>query len=121
MSKRTEEDYLRDILEASRRIFSYTESMNYEDFLRDIKTQDAVMRNIEIIGEATKNISAEIRIEHREIPWKSLAGMRDKLIHDYFGVNIDIVWGVLAGDLPKLVDQIGQILSNSDENKKQNG
>ena len=110
MSKRPEEDFLKDILEGARRILFYTKNMEYEVFLEDLKTQDAVVRNIEIIGEATKNLSEEFRKKHTEVPWKSISGMRDKLIHDYFGVNVDIVWGVVREDLPKLVDQINQIL-----------
>jgi uncharacterized protein with HEPN domain len=65
--------------------------MRSADFFVDIKTQDAVVRNLEIIGEATKNLSDEIRSNHPEVPWKNLAGMRDRLIHQYFGVNLDIV------------------------------
>lgn len=76
MSKRTEDDYLSDILEASKRILSYTENMDYEGFLEDLKTQDAVVRNLEIIGEATKNISAEFRALYKEIPWKNIASTK---------------------------------------------
>ncbi len=114
MSKRKSEDFLKDILEAARRVSVYSDKLVYNDFLNDIKTQDAVVRNIEIIGEATKNLSDDFRELHPTIPWKNLAGMRDKLIHDYFGVNIDIVWGVLTEDLPKLVKQIEIILAKSE-------
>ena len=115
MSKRTEEDLLKDILEGARRILLYTENMDYDAFLEDLKTQDAVIRNLEIIGEASKNLSAEFRNKYTKIPWKSIAGMRDKLIHDYFGINIDIVWGVVTEDLSRLVNQISQILSTIDD------
>ncbi|MEW6679932.1 MAG: HepT-like ribonuclease domain-containing protein [bacterium] len=66
--------------------------MSYKEFLEDIKTQDAVVRNLEIIGEAAKNISEELKKKYPRIQWKDLAGVRDKLIHHYFGVNFDIVW-----------------------------
>ncbi|MGK7893247.1 MAG: DUF86 domain-containing protein [Xenococcus sp. (in: cyanobacteria)] len=115
MSKRTEEDLLKDILEGARRIILYTENMEYDAFLEDIKTQDAVIRNLEIIGEASKNLSEKFRKTHTEVPWKSISGMRDKLIHDYFGINVDIVWGVVTEDLDILVNQISQILSNIDQ------
>ncbi|WP_456420003.1 HepT-like ribonuclease domain-containing protein [Methanocaldococcus infernus] len=80
-----------DILEAINRIKIYTKGMDYEKFLSDIKTQDAVIRNIEIIGEAVKLLSPQIKEKYNNIPWKNIAGMRDKLIHSYFGVNLDIV------------------------------
>lgn len=95
-----------------RRTTSYTEKLTYEDFLEDIKTQDAVIRNIEIIGEATKNISEELRNKYPEIPWKGLAGMRDKLTHHYFGVNLDIVWNVVKEELPEIILQIEEIIEN---------
>ncbi|HQR35135.1 MAG TPA: DUF86 domain-containing protein [Blastocatellia bacterium] len=81
MSERSDRDFVQDIQEASRRIAAYTAQISYEDFLADTKTQDAVVRNLEIIGEATKNLSEDLRNQHSEIPWKSLAGMRDKVIH----------------------------------------
>ena len=114
MSKRTEEDLLQDILEGARRILLYTENMDYDAFLEDLKTQDAVIRNLEIIGEASKNLSEEFQKTQTEVPWKSISGMRDKLIHDYFGVNVDIVWGVVTEDLSRLVNQISQIISTID-------
>ena len=111
MSKRTEEAFLFDILEASQRIRLYIEGMIYADFLADLKTQDSVIRNIEIIGEAVKNISSKLRAEHNHIAWKAMAGMRDRLIHEYFGVNVDIVWGVATEDIPLLMQEVNKILS----------
>ncbi|TYT75825.1 HepT-like ribonuclease domain-containing protein [Desulfobotulus mexicanus] len=110
MSKRNEEDFLLDIMEASRRILSYTQGVDYTSFMEDLKTQDSVIRNLEIIGEAVKNLSKEFRAQHDHIPWKSMSGMRDRLIHDYFGVNLDIVWGVISEDLPILFEKIGKIV-----------
>lgn len=112
MSERIDKDFLSDIKEAVRRTTSYTEKLTYEDFLEDIKTQDAVIRNIEIIGEATKNISEELRNKYPKIPWKGLAGMRDKLTHHYFGVNLDIVWSVVKEELPEIILQIEEIIEN---------
>ncbi|MBI3943611.1 MAG: DUF86 domain-containing protein [Chloroflexi bacterium] len=109
MSERTDVDYLGDIQEAIRRIATYTAGMTYESFLADIKTQDAVIRNLEIIGEAAKNLSAELVRKHSNIPWKSMAGVRDRLIHHYFGINFDIVWRIVTQELPIVSAQIEEI------------
>ena len=102
MSKRGDIEFLIDIDEAIRRIEFYAQDTNYENFLEDIKTQDAVIRNLEIIGEAAKNITDKLKEKHPQILWKDLAGIRDKLIHHYFGVNLEIVWTVIDEDLPQL-------------------
>jgi uncharacterized protein with HEPN domain len=109
MSERNDRDYLNHIVEAGRRIDFYTAEMTWEDFLEDVKTQDAVIRNIEIVGEATKNLSNAIRGKYPEIPWKGLSGMRDRLIHHYFGVNLDIVWNVAKEELSEIVSQIQEM------------
>jgi uncharacterized protein with HEPN domain len=86
--------------------------MMYEQFLADAKTQDAVVRNLEIIGEATKHVSEGLRAKYADIPWKSMAGIRDRLIHHYFGVNFDIVWQIITAELPKVASQLKNILSD---------
>jgi uncharacterized protein with HEPN domain len=111
MSKRRDTDYLNDIQEAIQRILTYTADLNYEQFLKDIKTQDAVVRNLEVIGEATKNLSANIRKSHPSIPWKDLAGMRDKMIHHYFGINYEIIWTISKEELVGLLPCIEGILA----------
>lgn len=110
MSRRTDTDLLGDIREAAQRISRYTAGTTYEKFLSDAKTQDAVIRNLEIIGEATKNLTAEMRARNPGLPWKGMAAMRDRLIHDYFGVNLDIVWRIVADELPEVKEQIDAIL-----------
>lgn len=110
MSDRTDKDFLSDIQEAIRRIAEYTAGMAYQAFLEDTKTQDAVVRNLEIIGEAAKNLSQDLRQRHSDVPWKSMAGVRDRLIHHYFGVNFDVVWSVASEELPKVAEQVKRIL-----------
>lgn len=109
MSKRGDLESLSDIKEAARRIEAYIKKDSYKKFLKDIKTQDAVIRNLEIIGEAAKNISDDLKKEYPKIQWKKLAGVRDRLIHHYFGVNFDIVWVIAKEELPKIILQIEEI------------
>ena len=111
MSKRRNLDYLNDIREAIHRILTYTAGLTYQQFMEDIKTQDAVVRNLEIIGEATKNLSVNIRKSHPKVPWKDLMGMRDKMIHHYFGINYEIVWTIAKEELAGLLPQIERILA----------
>ena len=101
--------YLALFRDAIARILNYT-SQGKTYFDQDEKTQDAVVRNLEIIGEAVKNVSSGLREKQRDIPWRRLAGMRDKLIHEYFGVNLAIVWEVVEQELPRLGQQIAEIL-----------
>jgi uncharacterized protein with HEPN domain len=111
MSKRDDRACLQDIRLAILRILDYVTGMSEDDFLADAKTQDAVLRNLEIIGESAKLISQEMKERYAEMPWRSMAQLRDKLIHHYFGVNLDIVWGVVQQDLPTLLAQIEEILA----------
>jgi len=106
MSKREDIAVIQDIKESIRRIISYTSQMECKDFLQDSKTQDAVIRNIEILREATKLLSDDAKEKYPNILWKDIAGTRDKLIHDYFGVNIDIVWDIAKNEIPFLSTQL---------------
>ena len=101
---------VRDVREAIVRIRRYLRGMTYRRFLVDTKTQDAVVRNLEILGEAAKSVSADFRKRHQDVDWKGMAGMRDRLIHQYFGVNLDIVWSVAREKLPGLRVQMEAIL-----------
>jgi len=110
MSKRRDRDYPNDIREAIQRISAYTAGLTYEEFMKDMKTQDAVVRNLEIIGEATKNLSAGLKKSYPKIPWKDLMGMRDKMIHHYFGINYEIVWTIAREELTGFLPQIEEIV-----------
>ena len=110
MSKRGNQEFLCDIIEAVKRVETYIAKINYEEFLQDTKTQDAVIRNLEIVGEAVKNLSMDFKNKHKDIEWKKIAGLRDRIIHYYFGVNWDIVWDVINTKLPELKRKIGNII-----------
>ncbi len=107
---RGDKELLIDVLEAIRRIESYVEGINYNQFLSDLKTQDSVVRNLEIIGEAVRKISDEIKNKNTLVEWRNIANLRNRLIHDYFGINLDIVWGILEEDMEYFKTQIRTIL-----------
>ncbi len=94
--------YIDHILEAISKIQKYTEGINREEFEKDSLLQDAVMRNIGIIGEATKKLSMKFREDRSDIPWRAMSGMRDKLIHDYIGIDLGVVWRTITEDIPSL-------------------
>ena len=87
--------YLEDILYAAEKIRSFISGLSFETFRQDAKTLDAVIRNLEVIGEATKKIPEQIRLKNPEVDWKRIAGLRDILIHEYFGVDVEIIWDIV--------------------------
>jgi uncharacterized protein with HEPN domain len=103
--------YIRHISDAVEKIVDYTNELTKKDFIASSKTQDAVIRQFEIIGEATKHLSKKFRDRNPDVPWKKLAGLRDKLIHDYMGVDILAIWKSIEIDLPPLRKQIIQLLN----------
>ena len=102
---------LRHILDAAREAISFTEGHRRKDLDSDRKLNLSLVRLLEIIGEAARGITEEFRQDHSELPWKSMAGMRDRLIHGYFDVNFDVVWETVTNDLPPLIDKLEKIVT----------
>ena len=109
--------YLLHIRDALERILSYT-AQGKQAFFADPRTQDAVIRNLEVVGEAVKNLSESLKVRHATIPWKRIAGMRDKMIHEYFGVNLQLVWDAIEQEVPRLQQKIAAILGEWDEESR---
>jgi uncharacterized protein with HEPN domain len=108
--RKDERIFLKHILENIELIEKSLYGVKKEEFLNDKEKQDANLRRLEIIGEATKNLSRNFKMKHPEIPWNKIAGMRDKLIHKYFGVDLELTWDVIRKDLPWLKEKIEKIL-----------
>ena len=102
-------DFLRDRLENAQRAIQFTAGMEYETFAKDDKTIYAVIRAVEIIGEAAANIPEKVRSEYPGIPWREVKGMRNKLVHHYFGINVEVVWQTIHEDLPILITSLKHI------------
>ena len=112
MSERDDTVYLKHILDAIKKIKQYLKNINETSFIQNSLFQDAVIRQIEIIGEAARNISTQLIDEYPSVPWQDVIGMRHKLIHDYFGVDIEAVWKTATEDVPILEKQVRLILKN---------
>lgn len=102
--------FVKDILDAMEKIEEFVSDMSYEEFINDDKTLSAVIRKFEIIGEATKNLPYEIKEKYPELPWKEMAGMRNRLIHAYFGIDTKLVWDTIHMQLPKIKPELKKIL-----------
>ena len=116
--KRTHLDYVEDILESMQRAQRFVAGMDYTTFAKDDRTNFATVRALEIIGEATKQVPGEIRTRFPAVPWSEMAGMRDKVIHAYFGVDLKIVWDTVITDIPRAIPAMQeaiQVLTEEDE------
>jgi len=110
MSKRGDREFLMDMLIACEKIIKYTKDLSYEDFRRNDIVIDAVVRNIEILGEASKRISEGLKKKYPEVEWREILRTRDKIIHFYFGVDLSIVWDIITVDIPALKEKLKRII-----------
>lgn len=104
--------YLNDILVADEKVLRYTSGMNFEQFVADERTFDAVIRNLQVIGEAVKNIPGDVRDRNPEIEWRKIAGLRDILAHTYFQIENEIIWDVVQNKVSPLLTKVNQLLEN---------
>jgi uncharacterized protein with HEPN domain len=111
MSKRDRRLLIEDMYEAALKIKRYTHEMDYNDFTDDEKTIDAVIRNFEIIGEAANRIDEEYKIANPELDWNNLRGFRNRIVHEYFGIDIEIVWVIIENDLDGYIDWLEALLN----------
>ncbi|MCA9934410.1 MAG: DUF86 domain-containing protein [Anaerolineales bacterium] len=109
--KRTYEDYLRDILTATNRALGFVAGVTLDEFLADVEKQFAVTRALEIIGEAARYIPQEIRTQYPDLPWREMIGMRNIVIHNYFGVDETVIWRTVQEDLPVLQTAVTQVIT----------
>lgn len=114
MSKRSPQLLLEDIIGSANKILTYTEGLSYEQFLADDKTIDAVIRNFEIVGEAANRLPEEIRDQYPNIDWHRIRGFRNRIVHDYMGIDYKIVWLIKENFLRSMLVEIIKILPNSD-------
>jgi|ERR1035438_5653131 uncharacterized protein with HEPN domain len=112
MSKRTPKLLLEDILDSCKKILEYTVEITFEEFEIDNKTIDAVIRNYEIIGEASHLLPDEIKEKYLEVDWDRIRGFRNRIVHDYFGVDLQIIWKITFDQIPNLISSITRILDD---------
>lgn len=107
-------DYLHDIRDAIEKVEQFVEGIDLQQFTLDEKTLYAVIRALEIVGEASRNVPEDIQVDHPEVPWREMVGIRNKLAHEYFGINVEVVWRTVKEDLPMLKPRIAEMIENLD-------
>jgi len=116
--KREFGDYIQDIIDSIKETEEFTKELSFDDFKEDKKTVNAVIRSLEIMGEAAKKIPDDLRRKYSKIPWKEMAGIRDKLIHEYHGVDLEIIWKVVKEELPPVKPNILKMLKEFEHENK---
>lgn len=109
MSERSYRLYLNDILDSIKKIENYTGDLSYKDFIENDMIRDAVLRNLEVIGEAAKSIPDEVRDQYPDVPWRRIVGLRNIVIHEYFGVDFENIWKIIKDNIPEVKPYIEQI------------
>ena len=115
MKRRDLRDYLQDILDAVNDIEKFVAEMSYEQFIKDRKTLNAVVHSIEVIGEASKRLPESLKTKNSELPWREIAGMRDKLIHAYFGMDTETIWKTVKENIPQLKQTIKKMAKDQEK------
>ena len=118
MKKRDYKLFINDIIDAMEHIEEFAGDMALDELEADEKTSSAVIRKFEVIGEAVKHIPKKVKEEHKDIQWKSMAGMRDRLIHAYFGIDYKLVWAAIKNEIPKLKPKLKKLLSSLEQEEK---
>lgn len=108
--------YLEDMLESMRRIIEYTDGLSFDEFKASNLKTDAVVRNLEIIGEASKNVPEEIKSANSEIPWKQMYGLRNLVVHEYFGIDYENIWKIISDDLSKNFQDLKTVIEKEKKN-----
>ncbi len=108
--KRYYQDYINDILEECNYLISRSKNLTFSEFEKNEDLRRAFIRSLEIIGEAVKKLPEKVKNKNKSIPWKEIAGMRDKLIHDYFGVDYEVIWLTVSEDIPFLKENLEKII-----------
>ncbi|MDO8965441.1 DUF86 domain-containing protein [Algoriphagus sp.] len=103
--------------ESAEKILKYTKEMSFDDFLADEKTIDAVVRNFEIIGEASIRVDDDFKLDNPQIEWRSLRGFRNRIVHEYFGIDYEIIWSIIVTDIEELIFQLSELLNNGKKEK----